>query len=63
MSLTNLDKDELNQLVFNLKEYEIEQCRIKLIELTKGLKEQPNQKIITMRLKLILERLEHLQSS
>ncbi|WAC01205.1 hypothetical protein N7U66_13830 [Lacinutrix neustonica] len=60
MNLTDYNKDELNQLVFNLKEYEIDQCRIKLIHLTKSLKEQPNQKIASIQLKSVLERLDYL---
>ncbi|WP_397362443.1 hypothetical protein [Olleya sp. R77988] len=63
MKTTNLNKEQLDQLVFNLKEYEIDQCRLKVINLTKSLKEHPNQKITTIRLKSILERLNYLLTS
>ncbi|MGB6268721.1 MAG: hypothetical protein WBF67_06870 [Olleya sp.] len=63
MNTTNLNKEELNQLIFNLKEYEIDQCRLKVINLTKSLKKHPNKKITTIRLKSILERLNYLLTS
>ncbi|WGD34163.1 hypothetical protein [Olleya sp. YS] len=63
MNTTNLNKAQLDQLVFNLKEYEIDQCRLKVINLTNSLKEHPNQKITTIRLKSILERLNYLLTS
>ncbi|RAJ17052.1 hypothetical protein [Olleya aquimaris] len=60
MILTDLDSEEINQIVNNLKDYEIDQCRIKVIKLTNSLKANPNQLLNTVILKITLERLNHL---